>query len=252
MAVVSAGDGASILIRATVGELGSANWTNLFPVVAQRGGGKFCEPLVPAPVEWAGMEGVVQVIESGGEGLSYQVGAFYFISLVVIVSFCLISYAFIISNFTPSFFWGLVTNCGVCLLGVPHTFFPYTYIHIYISHNNHPTNTPPVCPRRLPRHPRRLHHNPLQQRHRRNRPLRRGPPPPLRRPPNGGLHCNKSVCADRDGVWACAGGDSAGDWGGGGKGESGGRGAGGGFGGGGAGGGVIELGGEGVNRYPGF
>lgn len=87
VAVVSAGDGASILIRATIGDLGSANWTNLFPVVAQRGGGKFCEPLVPAPVEWAGLEGVVQVIESGEEGLSYQVGAFYFISLVFIVSF---------------------------------------------------------------------------------------------------------------------------------------------------------------------
>ena len=84
---MSAGDGASILIRATIGDLGSANWTNLFPVVAQRGGGKFCEPLVPAPVEWAGLEGVVQVIESGEEGLSYQVGGFYFISLVFIVSF---------------------------------------------------------------------------------------------------------------------------------------------------------------------
>lgn len=79
VAVVSAGDGANILIRATIGDLaGSANWTNLFPVVQQRGGGKFCEPLVPAPVEWAGMEGVVQVIESGEEGLSYQVGFFYF------------------------------------------------------------------------------------------------------------------------------------------------------------------------------
>ncbi|OBT73840.1 hypothetical protein VF21_06708 [Pseudogymnoascus sp. 05NY08] len=73
VAVVSAGEGASILIRATIGDLaGGANWTNLFPVVQQRGGGKFCEPLVPAPVEWAGIEGVVQVIESGEEGLSYQ------------------------------------------------------------------------------------------------------------------------------------------------------------------------------------
>ncbi|KFY19307.1 hypothetical protein V493_08025, partial [Pseudogymnoascus sp. VKM F-4281 (FW-2241)] len=73
VAVVTAGDGAGILIRATIDELGAgANWTNLFPVVAQVGGGKFCEPLVPAPVEWAGLEGVVQVIESGEEGLSYQ------------------------------------------------------------------------------------------------------------------------------------------------------------------------------------
>ncbi|KFZ01045.1 hypothetical protein V501_10249, partial [Pseudogymnoascus sp. VKM F-4519 (FW-2642)] len=73
VAVVSSGDGANILIRATIGDLaGDANWTDLFPVVQQRGGGKFCEPLVPAPVEWAGREGVVQVIESGEEGLSYQ------------------------------------------------------------------------------------------------------------------------------------------------------------------------------------
>ncbi|OBT67320.1 hypothetical protein VE03_02708 [Pseudogymnoascus sp. 23342-1-I1] len=73
VAVVSAGVGASILIRATVGELGAAtNWTDLFPVVRQEGGGKFCEPLVPAPEEWAGREGVVQVVESGEEGLSYQ------------------------------------------------------------------------------------------------------------------------------------------------------------------------------------
>ncbi|KFY48615.1 hypothetical protein V495_01183 [Pseudogymnoascus sp. VKM F-4514 (FW-929)] len=108
VAVVSEGDGASILIRATISEdlgkanwtnlfpvvqqqgggkfceplvlapeeisedLGKANWTNLFPVVQQQGGGKFCEPLVLAPEEWAGREGVVQVIESGEEGLSYQ------------------------------------------------------------------------------------------------------------------------------------------------------------------------------------
>ncbi|KFY48616.1 hypothetical protein V496_10246, partial [Pseudogymnoascus sp. VKM F-4515 (FW-2607)] len=73
VAVVSAGSGASILIRGSIGELGKAtNWTNLFPVVRQDGGGMFCEPLVPAPEEWADMEGVVQVIESGEEGLSYQ------------------------------------------------------------------------------------------------------------------------------------------------------------------------------------
>lgn len=91
MAVVSAGSGASILIRGSIGELGKAtNWTNLFPVVRQDGGGKFCEPLVPAPEEWAGVEGVVQVIESGEGGLSYQVGAFLLFQLLLSYHFVLV------------------------------------------------------------------------------------------------------------------------------------------------------------------
>ena len=103
VAVVSAGNGASILIRATIGDSGSANWTNLFPVVAQKGRGKFCEPLVPAPEEWAGLEGVVQVIESGEEGLSYQVCDFLF----YFVSYQLLSFRTLYHHFEllPFFFF---------------------------------------------------------------------------------------------------------------------------------------------------
>lgn len=73
VAVLTAEEHANILIRATVGPLAVANWTNLFPVVAQSHSGAFCEPLVPAPEDWVGKDGVIQVIQNGEDGLSYQV-----------------------------------------------------------------------------------------------------------------------------------------------------------------------------------
>lgn len=133
VAVVSEGDGASILIRATISEdLGKANWTNLFPVVQQQGGGKFCEPLVLAPEEWAGREGVVQVIESGEEGLSYQVGLFYFVSSLSILSipYLVLLHTFILYIFLPRdevrsvLGCSLILPCLACLL---------SYIPIYHS-----------------------------------------------------------------------------------------------------------------------
>lgn len=133
MAVVSAGSGASILIRGSIGELGKAtNWTNLFPVVRQDGGGMFCEPLVPAPEEWADMEGVVQVIESGEEGLSYQVGALF---LYFSYSYHIISYS--LFQTWPHRFILLVRNSScACLMAF--------YIYIYILHRLITTQlTPP-------------------------------------------------------------------------------------------------------------
>jgi hypothetical protein len=75
VAVITEDKSARILIRAVVGSNVEGNWTNLFPIVAQSGEGAFCEPLVPAPLEWVGRDGIIQVIQSGKEGLSYQVGS---------------------------------------------------------------------------------------------------------------------------------------------------------------------------------
>lgn len=61
------------LIRGTLDPTALGNWTNLFPVVRQYNIGGFCEPLVPAPAEWVGKDGIIQVIQSGEDGLQFQV-----------------------------------------------------------------------------------------------------------------------------------------------------------------------------------
>jgi hypothetical protein len=64
---------ANILIRATMSHNASADWTNLWPVVGLTGEGGFCIPLVPAPEEFKGHHGFIQVIQNGPNGLSYSV-----------------------------------------------------------------------------------------------------------------------------------------------------------------------------------
>lgn len=75
IALVSTHPQVNILIRATLDPDATGNWTNLFPVVKQSGIGSFCEPLVPVPAAWVGKKGIIQVIQSGVDGLLYQVGA---------------------------------------------------------------------------------------------------------------------------------------------------------------------------------
>lgn len=48
-------------------------WTSLSPILNQIGVGQFCEPQIPAPQSFAGLDGVLQVTQHGPEGDLYQV-----------------------------------------------------------------------------------------------------------------------------------------------------------------------------------
>lgn len=57
----------NILIRGTLDTQAKGNWTNLHPVVNQKGKGSFCVPQIPAPREWVGQNGFIQVIQGGAD-----------------------------------------------------------------------------------------------------------------------------------------------------------------------------------------
>ena len=64
---------AHILIRGTLDPTAGSNWTNLHPIIRQDGLGSFCVPQIGAPEEWAGQQGIIQVIQSGEDGMLFAV-----------------------------------------------------------------------------------------------------------------------------------------------------------------------------------
>ncbi len=62
-----------IAIRATLDSDAEEDWVKLHPVVRQEGLGPFCIPVVKAPESWVGKKGLVQVIESGEDGMLFSV-----------------------------------------------------------------------------------------------------------------------------------------------------------------------------------
>lgn len=61
------------LIRASLAN-DTSTWHNLLPVIEQSGLGDFCEKAVAVPADWAGQNGLIQVIQDATDGLLYQVG----------------------------------------------------------------------------------------------------------------------------------------------------------------------------------
>lgn len=61
------------LYRITLNESASGNWTQIFPIVQQKGLGAFCEPAVTIPKEYLGQRGVLSVISSTPDGILFQV-----------------------------------------------------------------------------------------------------------------------------------------------------------------------------------
>ena len=73
VAVTSTHPQADWLFRATLDKTASGNWTNMLPVVSESGLGQYCEPSLITPGDWAGSQGIVQVVQHGPDGLLYQV-----------------------------------------------------------------------------------------------------------------------------------------------------------------------------------
>jgi hypothetical protein len=61
------------MFRATTDMQAPFNWTNLLPVVQETGLGEFCLPALTTPDNFAGKQGLVQVIQDGPDGTLYQV-----------------------------------------------------------------------------------------------------------------------------------------------------------------------------------
>jgi hypothetical protein len=51
----------------------TASWTSVTPLLYQSGVPYFCEPQIPAPAAWAGLDAVLQVIQHTSHGDLYQV-----------------------------------------------------------------------------------------------------------------------------------------------------------------------------------
>lgn len=68
------------LFRATLDKTAASGWVNLRPEITQNGLGNFCDPGVTVPENWAGQQGVIQVIQDAADGQLYQVRAAFFLS----------------------------------------------------------------------------------------------------------------------------------------------------------------------------
>ncbi|MCJ1251845.1 hypothetical protein MMC30_009083 [Trapelia coarctata] len=68
------------LFRVTLDKTNPSNWTNLLPVVSEIGLGAFCIPNLKAPAEFAGKQGVVQVVQDAVDGALYQCAAVNFVA----------------------------------------------------------------------------------------------------------------------------------------------------------------------------
>ncbi|KAF3929270.1 hypothetical protein AA313_de0206682 [Arthrobotrys entomopaga] len=59
---------------------GNLNWSKVFPIIEQFGSGDFCEPMVVAPKDLVGKQGIFQVIQNAVDGLLYSCAAVKFVS----------------------------------------------------------------------------------------------------------------------------------------------------------------------------
>lgn len=73
VSLLSTHPAADFLFRATLDTQAPFNFTNLLPVVSETGLGQFCLPALVAPADYAGKQGVIQVIQDGPDGILYQV-----------------------------------------------------------------------------------------------------------------------------------------------------------------------------------
>ncbi|KIV81603.1 hypothetical protein PV11_03776 [Exophiala sideris] len=80
VSMLSTHPAADWLFRATLDQQAPFNWTNLLPVVSETGLGQFCLPALTAPSDFAGKDGVIQVIQNGPDGVLYQCAAVHFIN----------------------------------------------------------------------------------------------------------------------------------------------------------------------------
>jgi hypothetical protein len=71
---------ANWLVRATLDSHAASNWTQLFPILQQSGQGRFCEPAVTAPKEWAGKKGFIGIACAAPDGMLFQCAAVNFVS----------------------------------------------------------------------------------------------------------------------------------------------------------------------------
>jgi len=68
------------LIRGTLEDQASGNWTQLFPIVLQSGLGNFCEPLVTVPGSWVNRTGVIGIVANAPDGTLYQCAVVNFVA----------------------------------------------------------------------------------------------------------------------------------------------------------------------------
>lgn len=61
------------LYRATLSSEAPYNWTNILPVVDQTSIGAFCLSDLSVPSEFAGQQGIIQVMQDAADGVLYQV-----------------------------------------------------------------------------------------------------------------------------------------------------------------------------------
>jgi hypothetical protein len=73
IAVVSTHPEANWFFRATLDKTVQGNFTNIIPEVQQLGLGAFCEQALTLPSSFAGLQGVIQIIQSAADGNLYQV-----------------------------------------------------------------------------------------------------------------------------------------------------------------------------------
>ncbi|GAM87550.1 hypothetical protein ANO11243_055770 [Dothideomycetidae sp. 11243] len=80
VALLTTHPAASFLYRATLSKQAPFNWTNLVPVVSEKGVGNFCLPQLNAPSSFAGQQGLIQVVVDGPDGILYQCAAVNFVT----------------------------------------------------------------------------------------------------------------------------------------------------------------------------
>jgi len=78
IALTSTHPAAQWLFRATLDKTAAGNWTSLLPVISQVDLGAFCETGVKVPSEWAGSQGVIQIVQDAVDGFLYQCAAVNF------------------------------------------------------------------------------------------------------------------------------------------------------------------------------
>jgi hypothetical protein len=59
--------------RGTTSTSAPWNWTEIVPLIDTTGAGAFCLEYLSAPSEWAGSEGVLQVVDNSSDGVLFQV-----------------------------------------------------------------------------------------------------------------------------------------------------------------------------------
>lgn len=62
------------LIRGTLDQTATTNWSQLYPIFTQTGLGDYCQTAVAAPESWVGQKGLLGVVANAPDGLLYQVG----------------------------------------------------------------------------------------------------------------------------------------------------------------------------------